>query len=134
MNKFINISELSKILDLVHPINKKPLNHILRYWEKEFKQIKPKKINNRRYYSIEQVENIKLIKFLLKDKGMTILGVKNVLNLDINKLDGYNSDSLQTAYYKNKLKFKSKLLLEKIKKLKQYGKKNSSKSKNGSRK
>jgi DNA-binding transcriptional MerR regulator len=134
MNKFINISELSKILDLVHPISKKPLNHILRYWEKEFKQIKPKKINNRRYYSIEQVENIKLIKFLLKDKGMTILGVKNVLNLDINKLDGYNSDSLQTAYYKNKLKFKSKLLLEKIKKLKQYGKKNSSKSKNGSRK
>ena len=45
MNKFINISELSKILDLVHPINKKPLNHILRYWEKEFKQIKPKILN-----------------------------------------------------------------------------------------
>ena len=80
------------------------------------------------------IDLLKKIKFLLKDKGMTILGVKNVLNLDINKLDGYNSDSLQTAYYKNKLKFKSKLLLEKIKKLKQYGKKNSSKSKNGSRK
>ena len=47
MNKFISISELSKTLNLVDPITKKPLNHILRYWEKEFKIIKPKKINNR---------------------------------------------------------------------------------------
>ena len=52
------------------------LNHILRYWEKEFKEIKPKKINNRRYYSLKQVEIIKMIKFLLKNKGMTISGVK----------------------------------------------------------
>ena len=41
MNKLISISELSKILNLVDPISKKPLNHILRYWEKEFKIIKP---------------------------------------------------------------------------------------------
>ena len=134
MNKFLKISELSIILNLIDPISKKPLNHVLRYWEKEFKQIKPKKINNRRYYSVEQVENIKLIKFLLKDKGLTILGVKKVLNLDINKLDDYNSDGLQTEYYKSLLKFKSKILLKKIRKLKNYGKKNSSKSKNGSRK
>ena len=48
MSKLINISELSRILDLIDPINRKPLNHILRYWEKQFKQIRPKKINNRR--------------------------------------------------------------------------------------
>ena len=77
MNKIINISELSKILNLIDPKTKKPLNHILRYWEKEFKEIKPKKINNRRYYSPKQVEIIKMIKFLLKNKGMTISGVKN---------------------------------------------------------
>jgi len=126
MNKLINITELSKIINLIDPKTKKPLNHILRYWEKEFKQIKPKKINNRRYYSSQQVETIKLIKFLLKNKGMTVSGVKNLLNMNINKLDDYNTNSLKVGYYKNNLKKKSNLLLEKIKKIKLYGKKNSS--------
>ena len=89
MNKLIKISELSKMLNLVDPMTKKPLNHILRYWEREFKEIKPKKINNIRYYSSKQVEIIKMIKFLLKSKGMTILGVKNLLNTNINKLDDH---------------------------------------------
>ena len=128
MNKLITISQLSKILNLVNSIDKKPSNHVLRYWEKQFKQIKPKIINKRRYYSPEQVEIIKMIKFLLKNKGMTITGVKNVLNFKINKLDVYNSDSLKAEYYKKSFKEKSKTLLNKIKKLKNYGKKNSSKS------
>ena len=128
MKKFIKISELSKILKLTDTLNNKPLNYVLRYWEKEFKQIKPKKINNQRYYSPEQVEIVKMIKFLLKEKGMTISGVKNMLNLKINKLDVYDLDSLKTDYYKNNLKDKSKKLLEKIKKLKKYGKKNTLKS------
>ena len=100
MSKFINISELSKILNLINPDNKKPLNHVIRFWEKEFKEIKPKIINNRRYYSPKQVEIVKLIKFLLKTKGMTITGVKNVLNSKINKLDDYDSFSLKADYYK----------------------------------
>ena len=128
MSKFYKISEVSIYLDLVNPLSKKPLNHILRYWEKEFRQIKPKKINNRRYYSTEQVEIIKKIKFLLKNKGMTISGAKKLLNLNINKLDGYDLDGLKADYYKNALRNKSKNLLNKIKNLKKYGKKNSSKS------
>ena len=128
MSKLLNISEVSKAINLVDASNNKPLNYILRYWEKEFKQIKPKKINNRRYYTEEQVEIIKLIKFLLKNKGMTVSGVKNILNLNINKLDDYNSDSLKTDYYKVSLKKKSKNLLDKIRKLKNYGKKNALKS------
>jgi DNA-binding transcriptional MerR regulator len=127
MSKFFKISEVSVYLDLVNPLSKKPLNHILRYWEKEFRQIKPKKINNRRYYSTEQVEIIKKIKFLVKNKGMTISGVKKLLNLNINKLDDYDLDSLK-AVYKNSLRNKSKNLLNKIANLKKYGKKNSSKS------
>ena len=126
MNKLISISEVSKMLNLVNPLNKKPSNYTLRYWEKEFKEIKPKKINNRRYYTVEQVEIIKMIKFLLKNKGMTISGVKNLLNLNMNKLDVYNIDSLKAEYYKKKLKTKSKTLLDKIRKIKSYGKKNSS--------
>ena len=128
MNKLITISELSKILNLVDSNSKKPLNHVLRYWEKEFKQIRPKKINNRRYYSLEQVEIVKMIKFLLKNKGMTILGVKSILDLNINKLDDYNSHSLKAEYYKKNLKLKSKSILEKIKKIRNYGKKNTLKS------
>tara|TARA_X000001036_G_C20682416_1_gene806388 strand:- start:305 stop:685 length:381 start_codon:yes stop_codon:yes gene_type:complete len=124
VNKLITISELSKQLKLVSIKNGKPLNHILRYWEKEFKQIKPKIINKRRYYSFKQVEIIKFIKFLLKDKGMTIIGVKKVLKSDINKLDDYNSHSLKAHYFKNNLKIKSKSVLEKLNKLKNYGKKN----------
>ena len=132
MSKFFKISEVSVYLGLVNPLSKKPLNHILRYWEKEFRQIKPKKINNRRYYSTEQVEIIKKIKFLVKNKGMTISGAKKLLNLNINKLDDYDSDGLKANYYKKIFKEKSVKLLDKIKKLKKYGKKNSFKSKNGS--
>ena len=126
MNKFFSITEVSKILNLVDPITKRPLNHVLRYWEKEFKIIKPKKINNRRYYSSKQLEVIKMIKFFLKNKGMTVSGVKNLMNININKLDDHNDHGLKADYYKKFLKSKSKLLLEKINKIKKYGKKNSS--------
>ena len=117
MDKLINISELSKLLNLVDKNSNKPLNYILRYWEKEFKQINPKIINNRRYYSLNQVRIIKKIKYLLKDKGLTVSGVKKVLNTKRNDLD-----------YRNNLEDKTKLLLKKIKKLKNYGKKISRKS------
>ncbi len=126
MDKLINISDLSKILDFVDPVTKKPQNHILRYWEKEFKEIKPKKINNRRYYTIKQVEVVKIIKFLLKNNGMTILGVKKLLNKKTNKLDYDNFHSLKADYHKVNLKNKSKLILEKINKIKIYGKKDTS--------
>ena len=121
MKKFHAISEVSKIVNLIDPLTNKPQNHILRYWEKEFKQINPKKINNRRYYTLNQINIIKNIKFLLRNKGMTINGVKNILNSDVNSLDQHIKDSL-----KANLKTKSKLILEKIKKIKNYGKKISS--------
>ena len=126
MKKLFTISEVSKILNLVDPQTKKPSNHILRYWEKEFNEIKPKKINNRRYYSSKQIEIIKKIKFLLKSKGMTILGAKSLISKNRNKLDDNNNDSLKADYYKNNLSSKSKKILEKIKKIKAYGKKNAS--------
>ena len=126
MSKLINISEASKQLNLIDKISKKPLNHILRYWEKEFKEIRPKKINNRRYYTSEQFEILKMIKFLLKNRGMTITGVKTLLKSKINKLDDTNNLSLKAEYYRANIKTKSKLLLKKIKKINSYGKKNSS--------
>ena len=111
MKKLIKISELSKHLNLINFKNKKPANYTLRYWEKEFSQIKPKIINKQRYYSNDQIKIIKMIAFLLKEKGLTIKAAKNVLNTNSNKLDVYNSDSLKAEYLKNDLKNKTKLLL-----------------------
>ena len=124
MSKLMTISNLSKELGLVDLKDKKPQNYIIRYWEKNFKQIKPKIINKRRYYTNEQVELIKLIKFLLKNKGLTISGVKKVLDSSINKLDDYNSHGLKAEYYKKSFKLKSSEILRKIKKIKKHGKKN----------
>ncbi len=126
MNKLVNISELCIILDMIDPINKKPLNHVLRYWEKEFNEIKPKKINNRRYYSPRDIEIIRIIKFYLKDQKMTIKGVKNILKNNINDLDDSKRLVYRNQYYKDLFKNKSKSLLSKIKKIRNYGKKNSS--------
>ena len=126
MSRFHSISETSKLLKLVDPINQKPLNHVLKYWEKNFKIIRPIKINNRRYYSTKQIEIIKKIKYLLKNKGMTVKGVKNLLEINRNKLDDSDTNSLKKDLFKSNLKKKSKLILKKIYNLKKNGKKNSS--------
>ena len=118
MEKLVNITQLSKLLKLVNPKTNRPSNYILRYWEKKFSQIKPTIIKKRRYYSKKQTEIIKLIRYLLKEKGMTIAGVKKVLKSNINKLDDYDSYSLKADYLKVSLKNKSKKILERIKKLK----------------
>ena len=124
MSKYYSISELSKILNSENINKSKISNPTLRYWEKEFKQIKPKFMNNRRYYSLKQVEQIKLIRHLLKDKGMKINGVKKLLNLNNYELDYKEDFSLKDNLYKKILKDKTKKLLDKIKKIK-HGKKNS---------
>ena len=125
MKKLLNISQLSNLLNLINLKTKKPSNYILRYWEKEFKQIKPTIINKRRYYSEKQIEIVKLIKFLLKDKGMTISGVKKFLKIKINTLDDYDSFSLKAEYQNINVKDKAKKILNKLEKIKKYGQKNS---------
>jgi len=121
MEKLINITQLSKLLNLINNKSKKPSNHVLRYWEQQFTQIKPTVIRGRRYYSEKQTSIIKLIQFLLKDKGMTINGVKKVLKSNINNLDDYNSFSLKADYYKESIKTKSKKILDKLKDIKKNG-------------
>ena len=120
------ISEVVKIIGLKSKSKQSLPTHTIRFWETKFKVIKPKKINNRRYYTPRQVEIIKIIKFLLKNRGMTIMGVKKLINFKRNELDDHDSDSLKAEYYKNLLKVKSNILKDKIIKIKSYGKKNSS--------
>tara|TARA_Y100000768_G_scaffold383666_1_gene366222 strand:+ start:1652 stop:2032 length:381 start_codon:yes stop_codon:yes gene_type:complete len=126
MTRFVKISEVSKILNLVDPKTNKPLNYILRYWEKQFTDIKPKKINNQRYYSLKQVEKLKTIQYLLKKEGMSIMGVKNFLKLNTKELDDSNDVSLKSEILNKQLKSKVIKLLQKIRKMKNYGKKISS--------
>ena len=115
-----SIGEVAKILDLVNE-KKGTLNtHTIRFWEKEFKQIKPNILNgNRRYYNSDTIEVLKKVKFLLKDQGMTINGAKKVLNSDKSlNLDDLSNNSISASYsLRNKLKNISNLVKQ-IKKLK----------------
>ena len=119
-NAYKSIGEVAKILDLVNK-KKGTLNtHTIRFWEKEFKQIKPKILNgNRRYYNIHTIEVLRKVQYLLKDKGMTINGAKKVLNANESlKLDELPNNSINGDYnIKNKLK-KISYLIKQIKNLK----------------
>ena len=99
------IGGVAKILKL--KLNKKGnvSTHIIRYWESQFKQIKPKILNsNRRYYDNETINLLKKVQFLLKAQGMTINGVKKILNNeDSLKLDEIADKSIRTENLKNKL-------------------------------
>ena len=115
-----SIGEVAKILNLVNE-KKGTLNtHTIRFWEKEFKQIKPNILNgNRRYYNNDTIEVLKKVKYLLKDQGMTINGAKKVLNSNKSlKLDELPNNSINGDYrIKNKLK-KISNLIKQLKKIK----------------
>ena len=115
------IGEVAKILELVNKKRGTLNTHTIRFWEKEFKQIKPKILTgNRRYYNNATIEILKKVKYLLKDQGMTINGVKKLLNsnetLKLDELSN-NSISVDNSKLKNKLK-KILSLVKEIKKLK----------------
>jgi len=79
-NTYKTISQVVKILNTNSKKKSNNHTHTLRYWEKQFKQIKPVKINNRRYYDQKNIDILLKIQYLLKNQGMTINGVKKFLN------------------------------------------------------
>ena len=119
------IGEIAKQLGLINEKTGNLQTHTIRYWETQFKQIKPTiKAGKRRYYSVKDFKIIRYVKFLLKEKGLTISGVKKILNQteshslddDIN-IGVYKSDLNKTKIIKNKIKNISKIIKE-LKKLK----------------
>ena len=108
-NKFSSayktIGEVSKIIGLKSKKGSSNPTYIIRFWEKEFKQIKPKILSGkRRYYDQKNIELLKRIYFLLKVQGMTINGVKKILkNTDPLKLDEISNNSIKAKEFKNKL-------------------------------
>ena len=96
------IGEVTRELGLVNKKNGNLQTHTLRYWESQFKQIKPSiRAGKRRYYSKKDFKIIKLIKFLLKDKGFTINGVKKLLDKTETH---YLDDNMSLGIYKRDLK------------------------------
>ena len=120
-NAYKSIGEVAKMLNLINKQSGKLNTHTIRFWEKEFKQIKPKILTGkRRYYDKTSIDIIRKIKYLLKEQGMTITGVKKLLNNNKSiKLDEFpnNSINVNNIKIKNKLKNISNLIKQ-IKKLK----------------
>ena len=115
-----SISEVARILELINKKNGKLNTHTIRFWEKEFKQIKPRILaGRRRYYDSRSIEVLKKIKFLLKEKGLTINGAKKVIDDNESfKLDGLKNRSINSDIkIKNRLQNISNLIKE-LKKIK----------------
>ncbi len=100
MNKlnsaYKSIGEVAKILGLIDEKNGRLNTHTIRFWEKKFKQIKPKLFNsNRRYYDQNSIDLLQKIKYLLKEQGMTIDGVKKILKKNNSlKLDDFSNKTI----------------------------------------
>ena len=115
------IGEVAEILKLKSKKKGVFSTHTIRFWETQFKQIKPKLLNsNRRYYDQKTIDILKKIKFLLKDKGLTISGAKKILdnpnNNDVLNLEKISNNSIRANNFKNKVFKISKI----IKNLKNY--------------
>ena len=112
------IGDVAKILNLVDKKTGKLSTHTIRFWEKEFKQVRPNIFSGRRrYYDDKTIEILKKIQYLLKNKGMTINGVKKFLNQDDLGLDENDNKTINKKIIKTKLNKISNML----KKLKNHG-------------
>ena len=124
MNKtnstYKSIGEVAKILNLVNKKNGNLSTHTIRFWEKEFKQVRPRILaGKRRYYDQSSIDILKKIKYLLKEQGMTINGVKKLLNTKSLKLDEFSNSFISRDNIKIKEKLKNiSNLVKQIKKLK----------------
>ena len=117
--KYKTIGEVAEILRLINKKKGSLSTHTIRFWETQFKQIKPKILNGkRRYYDEKSINILKKIKFLLKDKGMTLNGVKKVLNKEDSDIDEINNHNIKQ---KNIIKIKLENIKNIIKTIKNNG-------------
>ena len=123
-SKYKTIGEVAKILNLIDKKRGSLSTHTIRFWEKQFKQIKPKIFaGNRRYYDENSINVLKKIKYLLKEKGMTLIGVKKVLNSENSDIDEmFNTTISRDNIIRSKIN-KIKNIINELKD--QDGKKNS---------
>ena len=120
-NAYKSIGEVAKLLNLVSQKTGKLNTHTIRFWEKEFRQIRPKIFSGkRRYYDNKTIEILKKIKFLLKEKGMTINGVKKYLiNKNSFDLDEFSNTTINSK--NNNLKSQIEKISKLVKEIKKLG-------------
>ena len=111
LKAYKTIGEVAEILEL-DSVGSKKNTHTIRYWESEFKQIKPIIINKRRHYDDKNINLLKKIKFLLKDKGLTISGAKKQLNDDFFDIDANENKTINALNLKYKLNKINRLIKE----------------------
>ena len=109
-SSYKTIGEVVKILNNAEPNDFKINAHTLRFWETRFLQIKPRIVNNRRYYDQKNVDTLLKIQYLLKKQGMTIAGVKKILNNSNLKIDENNKKIISSSDIKNRLNKINKLI------------------------
>ena len=98
------IGEVAKMLNLFDKKTGKLSTHTIRFWEKEFKQVKPKIFSGkRRYYDKKIIDILKKIQYLLKIKGMTINGVKKYLNNEDSYLDENENNTIRKTLIKTRI-------------------------------
>ena len=115
-----SIGEIAKELNLIDKKTGQLQTHTIRYWETQFKQIKPTIMaGRRRYYSDKNIKILIFIKNLLKEKGLTINGVKKLLEAkNLESIDDslnfgvYKPTNKSTKIIKDKLKNISKIIKE----------------------
>lgn len=77
LKMFYSISEVAEIFGVNETL--------LRYWEKEFPNIKPNKVGRGiRQYTKEDIEQIRLVHHLVKERGMTLQGARETIKRDKN--------------------------------------------------
>lgn len=77
--KYYSIGEVAEQLNVA--------TSLIRFWESEFDVIKPKKNRKgNRQFTKEDIENVKLIYHLVKDRGFTLQGAKDLLKNNTNPL------------------------------------------------
>ena len=120
-NAYKSIGEVAKLLNLVSQKTGKLNTHTIRFWEKQFRQIRPKIFSGkRRYYDNKTIEILKKIKFLLKERGMTINGVKKYLiNKNSFDLDEFSNTSINSK--NNNLKSQIEKISKLVKEIKKLG-------------
>ena len=105
LDAYKTIGEVVKIIGLKSKKGQSLPTHTIRFWETKFKQIRPKIFTgNRRYYDKKSIEIIKKVHFLLKNRGMTINGVKKFLDEENSlNLDETLNHSIKASEIKNRL-------------------------------
>lgn len=116
---YFSISEVSELVD--------EEQHILRYWEKEFSQLKPKKNRGgNRAYSRKDIELIRLVKKLMRNEKLSLKAAKDFLaKMDLSKLEEgvviSTAKPIQAASVKNEIRTNEKSKpTETISKAKEY--------------